>query len=129
MFISIYKMEKVLWNQYLKWFTRQPKISGSSVNRLPWVELFVSCTSEVNTFVSPVCVYWYFPPNINSLRLFFPVKQWFNACTVVRSGNLESPVGLGYYLVQTRDFSFYRTNNYWISNLIFHFLRPINGPL
>lgn len=44
-------------------------------------------------------------------------------------GILESLVGLGWYLTQTRTFSFYQTKSYWISNLVFPFLRPIVGPL
>ena len=48
--------------------------------------------------------------------------QWWEA------GILESPVELGCYLVQTRDFSFYQTDSCW-KILFFLFLRPVLGPL
>ena len=50
-------------------------------------------------------------------------------CIVLRRENFRVFSRLGSYLVQTRAFLIlkYQAINYWISNLVFHFLKPLVG--
>ena len=109
----------------LKWFG-QFKMSGNSRKRLPWVVVCISRTSKVNIFCGLVNI----SPLILIHEAYHFIIDWrFNACNQRWGvGISESPVGLACYTVQTRAFSFYPTNNCWISKLVFLFLRPAVGP-
>ena len=50
-------MKPICHTNKLEQFIRQFKMFGTSMNRLPWVILWTSGTSEVGTFCSLVNVY------------------------------------------------------------------------
>ena len=70
----------------LDWCIRQFKMSRRRISSLSWTVFWTGGTSEVDTFCDLVNVspqYWF----MNAVIL--SVDQWFNACTVFRSGNFR----------------------------------------
>ena len=67
--------------------------------------------------------YWFINAIILSINQQLKDMQWWEM------GILESLGRVDYYLVQTRAFSFYQTNNCGKSTLVFLFLRQLVGLL
>ena len=79
------------------------KMSRSRMNWLPWVVLQASGTRTVSTLWSLV--------NVSSTILIhefiiLSVDQWFNACTVVRSGDFRVSGRTGLFFGPNQSFLF-----------------------
>ena len=121
---NIYIRQKKLYVIHLldlKWSIKQFNMYRSSTNKLPWIVLETSGTSEVGTLCSlvnvflPVLIHEDYHCVRSVVYFIYSGGEW----------EFQSLVKLDYYLVQTRAFSFYQLLNF--QSFFFSFLRPTLG--
>lgn len=92
-------------------------------NRFPWDVLWTGEVGTFNGLINFCHQCW----SMNAIIL--SADQWFDACTVVRSGNFKI-FWEGQIVIWFKpEFSFYWADNYEISNILFSSLEPIVGYL
>ena len=115
---NIYSRQKKLYVIHLldlKWSIKQFNMYRSSTNKLPWIVLQTSGTSEVGTLCSivnvfsTVLIHEDYHCVISVVYFMYSGREW----------EFQSLVELDDYLVQTRAFSFYQLLNF--QSLFFFF--------
>ena len=108
---NIYSRQKKLYVIHLldlKWSIKQFNMYRSSTNKLPWIVLQTSGTSEVGTLCSivnvfsTVLIHEDYHCVISVVYFMYSGREW----------EFQSLVELDDYLVQTRAFSFYQLLNF-----------------
>ena len=87
----------------IEWSLIQLKMSRSSTNRLPWVELQMNGISEEGIFTAWLMFHHQY---CFMSAIILLVDQWLNACAVVRSENFRISSSIGLSLDPNQSFLF-----------------------